>query len=235
MDDRVESGLNRHLLTTEKGGAQEKDYETRYLTDRDRAVGTVWMGQTIGCAQCHDHKFDPITTRDFYAMGAFFADVKETIIGRREDGMLVPTEPQARELARLTAEAQSLKERFEGAHPELEGAFARWRQQRVDALRSDALWTAAKPASAESTAGATVTIREDRSVLIGGQNPDTDSTVVRFASLPERVVGVRVEVLPDKSLPSPGPGRAGNGNFVLTDMVAPLLRERAPARDVAFE
>ncbi|MEN9546872.1 MAG: hypothetical protein RLZZ356_1604, partial [Verrucomicrobiota bacterium] len=199
------------------------------------AVGTVWMGQTIGCAQCHDHKFDPITTRDFYAMGAFFADVKETIIGRREDGMLVPTEPQARELARLTAEAQSLKERFEGAHPELEGAFARWRQQRVDALRSDALWTAAKPTSAESTAGATVTIREDRSVLIGGQKPDTDSTVVRFASLPERVVGVRVEVLPDKSLPSQGPGRAGNGNFVLTEVVARVVRDGAPARDVAFE
>ena len=235
MDARVGSGFNRLLLTTEEGGAQEKDYESRYLTDRVRAVGTVWMGQTIGCAQCHDHKFDPITTRDFYAMGAFFADVKETIIGRREDGMLVPTEPQARELARLTAEAQSLKERFEGAHPELEGAFARWRQQRVDALRSDALWTAAKPASAESTAGATVTIREDRSVLIGGQNPDTDSTVVRFASLPERVVGVRVEVLPDKSLPSQGPGRAGNGNFVLTEVVARVVRDGAPARDVAFE
>ena len=101
MEERVASGFNRLLLTTEEGGAQEKDYESRYLTDRVRAVGTVWMGQTIGCAQCHDHKFDPISARDFYAMGAFFADVKEAIIGRREDGMLVPTEPQARELTRL--------------------------------------------------------------------------------------------------------------------------------------
>ena len=235
MEERVASGFNRLLLTTEEGGAQEKDYESRYLTDRVRAVGTVWMGQTIGCAQCHDHKFDPITARDFYSMGAFFADVKEAIIGRREDGMLVPTEPQARELARLTHEAERLKSQFEGPHPKLESAFGRWRQERLEALRSDSLWTATAPNSADSTGGATVTIRDDRSVLIGGKNPDTDSTVVRFASLPERVVGVRVEVLPDKSLPSQGPGRAGNGNFVLTEVVARVVRDGVPARDIAFE
>ena len=235
MEARIASGFNRLLLTTEEGGAQEKDYESRYLTDRVRAVGTVWMGQTIGCAQCHDHKFDPITTRDFYAMGAFFADVKETIIGRREDGMLVPTESQARELARLTSEAQRLKERLEGPHPELEASLGRWRQDRLQALRSDALWTAATPASAESAGGATVAVREDRSVLVGGKTPDTDSTTVRFAGLPERVVGVRLEVLPDKSLPSQGPGRAGNGNFVLTEVVARVVRDGAPARELAFE
>jgi len=235
MEERVASGFNRLLLTTEEGGAQEKDYESRYLTDRVRAVGTVWMGQTIGCAQCHDHKFDPISARDFYAMGAFFADVKEAIIGRREDGMLVPTDTPAPELARLTHEAQRLKEQFEGPHPKLESAFGRWRQERLEALRSDSLWTATAPTSADSTGGATVTIRDDRSVLIGGKNPDTDSTVVRFASLPERVVAVRVEVLPDKSLPSQGPGRAGNGNFVLTEVVARVVRDGAPARDVAFE
>ena len=235
MEERVASGFNRLLLTTEEGGAQEKDYESRYLTDRVRAVGTVWMGQTIGCAQCHDHKFDPITARDFYSMGAFFADVKEAIIGRREDGMLVPTEPQARELTRLTHEAERLKSQFEGPHPKLESAFGRWRQERLEALRSDSLWTATAPTSADSTGGATVTIRDDRSVLIGGKNPDTDNTVVRFASLPERVVGVRVEVLPDKSLPSQGPGRAGNGNFVLTEVVARVVRDGAPARDLAFE
>jgi hypothetical protein len=235
MEERVASGFNRLLLTTEEGGAQEKDYESRYLTDRVRAVGTVWMGQTIGCAQCHDHKFDPISARDFYAMGAFFADVKEAIIGRREDGMLVPTETQAPELARLTHEAQRLKEQFEGPHPKLESAFGRWRQERLEALRSDSLWTATAPTSADSTGGATLTVRDDRSVLVGGQKPDTDSTVVRFAALPERVVGVRVEVLPDKSLPSQGPGRSGNGNFVLTEVVARVVRDGAPARDLAFE
>ncbi len=84
LETRVGSAFNRLLLTTEEGGAQAKDYEARMLGDRVRAVGAVWLGQTIGCSQCHDHKFDPITSRDFYSLGAFFADIQEPIIGRRE-------------------------------------------------------------------------------------------------------------------------------------------------------
>ena len=87
----IGSGFNRLLLTTEEGGAQAKDYQQRMLTDRVRAVGAAWLGQTTGCAQCHDHKFDPITMRDFYSLGAFFADVHEPDIGRREEGILVST------------------------------------------------------------------------------------------------------------------------------------------------
>ncbi len=89
QETRVGSAFNRLLLSTEEGGAQPKDYEARMLTDRVRAIGTAWLGQTTGCAQCHDHKFDPFTTRDFYALGAFFADIKEPIVGHREEGMIV--------------------------------------------------------------------------------------------------------------------------------------------------
>jgi hypothetical protein len=102
-DTRIGSAFNRLLLTTVEGGAQAKDYEARMLTDRVRAVGAVWLGLTTGCAQCHDHKFDPFTTRDFYALGAFFADIEEAIIGRREDGMLVATPEEEQQLAKLDA------------------------------------------------------------------------------------------------------------------------------------
>jgi hypothetical protein len=101
LEQKVGSAFNRLLLTTEEGGAQPKDYEARMLTDRVRAVSTVWLGQTIGCAQCHDHKFDPIKSRDFYSLGAIFADIKEPSIGRREDGMPVPDTKQEAELAKL--------------------------------------------------------------------------------------------------------------------------------------
>ncbi len=103
QEQKVGSCFNRLLLTTEEGGAQAKDYEARMLTDRVRAVGTVWLGQTFGCCQCHDHKFDPMTTRDFYSLGAFFADIQEPILGRREDGMPLPSPQQSAELARLKA------------------------------------------------------------------------------------------------------------------------------------
>jgi hypothetical protein len=118
QQQKVASCFNRLLLTTEEGGAQPKDYEARMLTDRVRAIGTVWLGQTFGCCQCHDHKFDPIQTRDFYSMGAFFADIQEPILGRREEGLALPDPQQSAELARLEAEiatAEQLVEALEVA------------------------------------------------------------------------------------------------------------------------
>ena len=103
QETRVASAFNRLLLTTEEGGAQPKDYESRMLTDRVRAIGTAWMGQTFGCAQCHDHKFDPITARDFYSLGAFFADIREVSAGKQEEGMPVLSAEQQASLAELDA------------------------------------------------------------------------------------------------------------------------------------
>ena len=123
-DQKVASGYNRLLLTTEEGGAQPKDYESRAVTDRVRSIGTTWLAQTTGCCQCHDHKFDPILTRDFYRLGAFFADVKEAAIGKREDGMLVATpEEEAKvkafdaRIAALEAEVNALPKDLPKALP----------------------------------------------------------------------------------------------------------------------
>lgn len=122
----VASCFNRLLLTTEEGGAQPKDYEARMLADRVRAVGTVWLGQTIGCSQCHDHKFDPITQRDFYSLGAFFADIDEPIIGRREPGLQLVAPAQADQLAKLRATADDLRRQYEFSSPELTAAEEAW-------------------------------------------------------------------------------------------------------------
>jgi hypothetical protein len=120
-ETRVGSAFNRLLLSTEEGGAQPKDYEARMLTDRVRAVGAAWLGQTTGCAQCHDHKFDPFTMRDFYSLGAFFADIEEPIIGRREDGMIVAPAEDEKTLARLDAALGDSKKRLDDVPPRLRG------------------------------------------------------------------------------------------------------------------
>jgi hypothetical protein len=73
----VATGYNRLLQTTHEGGLQPKEYRTIYAADRVRNISAVWMGATVGCAQCHDHKYDPYTARDFYALSAFFADVDD--------------------------------------------------------------------------------------------------------------------------------------------------------------
>lgn len=75
MWQQIASGYNRILQTSHEGGIQDKEYLAIHLADRVRNLGEVWLGSSTGCAQCHDHKFDPITQRDFYSLGAFFADV----------------------------------------------------------------------------------------------------------------------------------------------------------------
>ncbi len=224
LETRVGSAFNRLLLTTEEGGAQAKDYEARYLTDRVRAVGAVWLAQTIGCAQCHDHKFDPTTARDFYSMGAFFADIKEPIVGRREDGMVVPSEKDNTELARLDGEIARRQKELDAPQPQLARAFAQWQETALNALQHEANWKPLAPATAASAGGAKLTIQPDRSVLASGKSPDKDTYTVTLTNGVKEVTGLRIEVLPDDSLPSKGPGRAANGNFVLTEIIATVKR-----------
>ena len=131
-ETRIGSAFNRLLLSTEEGSAQAKDYEARMLTDRVRAVGAAWLGQTTGCAQCHDHKFDPFTTRDFYSLGAFFADIKEPIIGRPEDGMIVGTPEEEKKLAELDSALADAKTKFEAIVPLLEAAQQQWEADLVN-------------------------------------------------------------------------------------------------------
>ena len=77
VDQKIATGYNRLLQTSHEGGVQPKEYLAIYLADRVRNVSNVWMGATVGCAQCHDHKYDPYRSKDFYSLGAFFADVDE--------------------------------------------------------------------------------------------------------------------------------------------------------------
>ena len=87
---RVASAYNRLLQTTEEGGAQAKEYEAKYASDRVRNFGQVWLGGTLMCAECHDHKFDPFTQKDFYSTAAFFADIQEPAVGGRGPGTAIP-------------------------------------------------------------------------------------------------------------------------------------------------
>lgn len=77
VEQRVATGFNRLNMVTREGGAQPKEYLAKYAADRVRTVAATWLGSTMGCAECHDHKFDPFSMKDFYSLAAFFADVKQ--------------------------------------------------------------------------------------------------------------------------------------------------------------
>src|SRR5262249_44224691 len=136
-DTRIASGYNRLLMTTREGGAQAKEYLAKYSADRVRNFSVVWLAGTMGCCEGHDHKFDPLTTRDFYSLAAFFADIQETAVGE-QPGTKFPTPEQSEKLARLDTEIAPLKKIFETQTPELDAAQRAWEK----ALREKKIeWT----------------------------------------------------------------------------------------------
>ena len=221
---RVASGYNRLIETTEEGGAQAKDYEARSVTDRVRSIGTTWLALTTGCCQCHDHKFDPITTRDFYRLGAFFADIQESAIGRRESGMPVPTPEQSAKLKELTAAASARQTKLDAPSPELDAAQSAWEKSTLAAMVATGDWTPLHPVEMTSEAGAQITV-EDGEVIRSSGGPDKADVyrIVVKTSAPN-VTGFRLEALASSRLPGRGPGRAHNGNFVLTEFSADALK-----------
>ncbi|MFN0126398.1 MAG: PSD1 and planctomycete cytochrome C domain-containing protein [Verrucomicrobiales bacterium] len=143
----VASGYNRLNSTSEEGGAQPKEYLVKYMTDRIRTTSTTWLAATLACAQCHDHKFDPLSMRDFYALGAYFADLEEVGVyggnGHRPPEMIVPRAEDRPRLADIVNTLLPAAEQaFAAARPE---AFARELAAWIDslALTLPALATAA--------------------------------------------------------------------------------------------
>jgi mono/diheme cytochrome c family protein len=125
-EQKIASGYNRLLMTTEEGGAQPKEHAAKYMADRVRNVSAVWLGSTMGCCECHDHKFDPFSTKDFYRLAAFFADVQETPVGKREPGMLLASDEQVGQLKRFDDEIAALRQKLNTDTPELAAAQAEW-------------------------------------------------------------------------------------------------------------
>ncbi|MCB1064186.1 MAG: PSD1 domain-containing protein [Verrucomicrobiae bacterium] len=221
VKQRVASGYNRLLQTTEEGGAQPKEYMAIHAADRVRNVSEVWLGSTMGCAQCHDHKFDPFTAKDFYRMAAFFADVKEKPIGKREPNLKLPTPAEDAEMASLK---KNLEEKTVPKVLAADKALAEkvsetqkvWEAELLAQLADGkSEWQVIQPTALKSTGGQDLKTLPDGSVLTGGKkNPTTD---VYSATLPVKgkVTGVRLEALTDDSLAKKSLSR-GNGNFVMT-------------------
>ncbi len=135
LQQKIASGYNRLNQITAEGGAQEKEYRAIYAADRVRTTGTVFLGSTMGCAQCHDHKFDPITAKDFYSMAAFFSDLEErgVFLNANRDGnwgpkVAVPTAEQSQAIAEAEATIQQLEVELATTIPEIAAQQKEWQQ-----------------------------------------------------------------------------------------------------------
>ncbi|HEY8746354.1 MAG TPA: PSD1 and planctomycete cytochrome C domain-containing protein, partial [Tepidisphaeraceae bacterium] len=231
QEQRIASCYNRLIETTEEGGAQAKEYLVKYECDRVRSISTVWMAATMGCCQCHDHKFDPYAQKDFYRMAAFFADVQEAPIGRREAGMPVLDERQAAKLGDFDQRIGALDKKLTEPTEVLARAQRIWELSQSNGPQT--AWSILEPTSAKSAGGATLQVQSDGSVL-GSKFVAKDTYTLTGATHLHGIKGFRLEVLPDASLPGNGPGAAPNGNFVLTNFSidadgAPVKLVRAAA------
>ncbi|QEL19385.1 PSD1 and planctomycete cytochrome C domain-containing protein [Limnoglobus roseus] len=132
QEQQVASAYNRLLQTTQEGGAQAKEYEAKYAADRVRNVGSVWLGVTLGCCQCHDHKYDPFSIQDFYSLAAFFADVQEPAVGDRGPGTRLGTPEQNAALKKQDDALTEAKKKLKAEEAKLLPKQAEWEQAAKD-------------------------------------------------------------------------------------------------------
>ena len=149
IDQHVATGYNRLLQTSHEGGVQEQEYLAIYAADRVRNVSGVWLGATMGCAQCHDHKYDPITSKDFYSMQAFFADVDEAkhlkngtnaLPTRRDPEIEVRSKRERVVLAALSDEIATIEAQLTGGRDVADSypnRRLRWLRDKRTALEKD--------------------------------------------------------------------------------------------------
>ena len=232
----VASGFNRNHMINYEGGAIPEEYAAAYVHDRVNATATVWLGLTMACAQCHDHKYDPLTMRDYYSFYAFFNNVPENGLDGRNGNaapvVRLPTENQAAELARIDEKLQEWGGRLKSADAEVDAAQSAWESSHGSQSPVD--WKMPETANLKSDQGTEFKRLDDGSFLATGTAPEKEVyTFTLNTSLPQ-VTGIRVEALADDSLPSHGPGRHPNGNIGLSDIritTAQVLKIKSATAD----
>lgn len=232
LDQKIASGYNRLLQTTEEGGAQAAEYMVIYAADRVRNVSNVWLGSTMGCAQCHDHKYDPFSMRDFYSMAAFFADVKERPNGKRQPNLKLPTAEEEKKIAELK---KNLSEKTAAKRVASDPVFAKnlaaeqskWESEMREKITNNSSeWTVKDPAKLVSSGRQTLKKEEDLSVLASGKNPAKDNYTITLKGK-GIVRAIRLETLTHDSLVNKSLSRA-NGNFVLTRVIIKQAGKEIP-------
>jgi mono/diheme cytochrome c family protein len=219
-DQRIATGFHRNTLLNQEGGIDVEEARWETLVDRVNTTATVWLGTTLACAQCHSHKFDPFTQKDYYRMLAFFDNSEYRVQGEGakvtdrwivEPELELSTEAQAARKKSLEEEIDRVKARLEATTPALASAGAAWERERT---APPPAWTTLRPTGARSAGGATLDVAEDGSVTVSGPNPDRD-TYTLGAQLPAGpVTALRIEALADP--PRGAPGRADYGAFAVT-------------------
>jgi hypothetical protein len=228
-EQRLATAFHRQTLTNREGGVDQEQYRVEAVFDRTETTGSVWLGLTVGCARCHTHKYDRISQREYYQLFAFFnnADEADTKVGRSPEALVEFEKANAKQ----TSELKRLQERVAATRAALSERLPEW-ERMMQARTAELKGRKSTPQPIELTSvtsdgKAVLTAQPDGSWLASGPQAKHDRYVIK-ARLPAAMIsGLRLEVLPDESLPGKGPGRSERGNFVLSEVDVSAALDRS--------
>ena len=219
---KLATAFNRQTLTNTEGGTDQEQWRVAAVMDRVETLGSVWLGLTVGCARCHNHKYDQLTQKEYYQLFAYFNNGDEgnaSVPRSRQalvdfEGTRKAHETQVTALQKqISAYDATLQEQWPGLEKKLQAELA-------SRPKTDILFHALDFLSAKTESNPKVKfgLLDDGSLLVSGDNPDSAEYELEFKTNQRDLTGIRLEVLPDDSLGAKGPGRSPHGNFVLNDV-----------------
>ncbi len=220
QEDLIATGFNRNTMMNREGGVDQEEAHFNVILDRVNTTSTVWLGSTLQCARCHNHKYDPFTQVDYYRMAAFFANAAiypegSKAIGEEkwlEASIRTSSPRQEAEQRKLRTEIAEVQRRMAVWTPELRSAYGKW----LDDAKKGPSWLILNPSELKSKNGATLKSDGYGVITSTGVLPPTDVYEVTGPAGVNRITGFSIEAMADASLPAKGPGRADNGNFVIS-------------------
>jgi hypothetical protein len=215
---RLATGFHRNHMLNGEGGRIAEESRVEYVVDRVSTTGSVWLGMTVGCARCHDHKYDPISHEDFYRMYAFFNSIEERgNVDRRGNAnpvMKLPTPAQQKDSERLSGVLASLEKQIRTESDA--AALARWEKRVEHDMPPAQTWETLIPAIFKSQAKAELSLGTDGTIFVKGVNAKNDNYTIEAATDAQNITGIRLSALTHPSFTAGGFARSNSGNFVLT-------------------
>jgi hypothetical protein len=212
VEQLVATAFHRNTMTNTEGGTDDEEFRVAAVKDRADTTMQVWMGITIGCAKCHNHKYEPISQREYYQFYAFFNQTADTDKGDDSPNLAAPTAEWNAQLRKIDEQIAALKANLDASTPELAAEQATWEES----LRVQPTWHVLVPAEVKSAGGATLAPQDDGAILASGENPAKDTYTITAKTALSNISALRLETIPDASLPSGGAGRSPGGDFRLT-------------------
>ena len=210
----IATAFHRNTMTNNEGGTNDEEFRNVAVVDRVNTTMAVWMGTTMACAQCHTHKYDPITQEDYFRFFAFFNNTEDADRGDESPLLSVYSDEQLRQRASLQSEIANVQQVLKTETPELQASQAKW----DSAFPRTVNWHALVPQRVNSKANSAVVMATDGSIKVSAGAPNDTYTIDVHGS-GEVVRALRLEALPDATLPGNGPGHSG-GNFVVSGISA---------------